>query len=224
MKKQIVLLSLLVAALVAYFLLVKKNNPSRRKLPVFYAEEAQKTIENGKEITDTVYHTIPDFKFLDQDGDTVTQERFKNAIYVTDYFFTTCPSICPKMMSQMVRVRDAEKNRNDFLILSHSVNPDNDSVAVLKKYADLLHADSKRWMLVTGRKKDIYDIAMDGYKLPLSEDPRVPGGFLHSSLFVLVDKEKRIRGYYDGTDSLEVNKLLKDIDLLYSEYVHSSPN
>ena len=200
------------------YLFVLKKQHYAQQLPVYYPKGIKKTLVDGKEKTDSLYHTIPPFRFINQDGDTVTEKNFNAKIYVADFFFTTCPTICPKMMSQMSRVNLAEQNKNDFLILSHSVNPENDSVAVLAEYAMRIHADAKKWMIVTGKKKDIYDIAMDGYKLPLSEDPREPGGFLHSSLFVLVDKEKRIRGYYDGTDSTDVNKLITDIHILYSEF------
>ncbi len=173
---------------------------------------------DGKERTDSVYHIIPAFRFINQNGDTITEKSFNNKIYVADFFFSTCPSMCPKMMTQMNRVMAAEQNINDLMILSHSVNPEHDSVPVLAEYAKRVHADGKKWMLVTGIKKEIYDIAMEGYKLPISEDPREPGGFLHTSLFVLVDKERRIRGYYDGIDSSEVNTLINDINILSAEY------
>jgi protein SCO1/2 len=179
---------------------------------------------DGKERIDSVYHIIPAFRFINQNGDTVTERDFNDKIFVADFFFSTCPSICPKMMTQMNRIAVAEKDQPDFMILSHSVNPEHDSVPVLAEYAKRVHADGIKWMLVTGNKKEIYDIAMDGYKLPLSEDPREPGGFLHSGLFVLIDKEKRVRGYYDGTDSVEVNKLINDIKILSSENQSSTNN
>jgi protein SCO1/2 len=187
-------------------------------LPIYYPEDVKTTVVNGKEKTDTIYHTIPPFRFVNQDGDTVTEKNFENKIYVADFFFTTCPTICPKMSLQMQRVEQATNDMQDFAIISHSVNPEYDTVAVLAEYAKRIGADSKRWHLVTGNKKNIYDIAIDGYKLAVDEDPRAPGGFLHSELFVLVDKQKRIRGYYDGTDSSQVDKLLNDIKILSAEY------
>ena len=187
-------------------------------LPIFYPEDVKTTMVDGKEKTDTIYHTIPPFKFIDQDADTVTEKKFENKIFVADFFFTTCPTICPKMMFNMEKINAVTQKNYDLLLISHSVNPVHDSVPVLKEYANLVHADSKKWMLVTGNKKDIYDIGIDGYKLAVNEDPRAPGGFLHSELFVLVDKEKRIRGYYDGTDSSAVNKLINDIKILAAEY------
>lgn len=117
----------------------------------------------------------------------------------------------------MNRLNDTTKKTEDLLIISHSVNPAHDSVPVLAEYAKLVHADGKRWMLVTGSKKDIYDMAIDGYKLAAGEDARAPGGFLHSEMFVLVDKGKRIRGYYDGMDTAQVNHLINDIKILTAE-------
>lgn len=118
----------------------------------------------------------------------------------------------------MERVNTLIQDIPETFIISHSVNPAHDSVPVLAEYAKSIHADSKNWMLVTGKKKEIYDIAIDGYKLGVDEDVRSPGGFLHSEMFVLVDKDKRIRGYYNGTDSTQVDKLIQDIKMLRTEY------
>ena len=187
-------------------------------LPIYCPIDTKQTIVNGKEITDTIYHTIPDFKFINQNGDTITQNFITNKFFVADFFFTTCPTICPKMMFNMQQINVVTEKTPDFVIISHTVNPKHDSVPVLAKYAQLVHADAKKWALVTGSKKDIYDMGIDGYKLAVDEDPRAPGGFLHSELFVLVDKQKRIRGYYDGTDSAAVNKLMRDIKMLSATY------
>ena len=222
MKKPVLLFVILLLPVLVY-LFFSTGHHHMMYLPIFYPEEVKKTMVDGKEKTDTLYHTIPPFKFIDQDGDTVTQDLFKDKIYVADFFFTTCPTICPKMMSQMHRVSDTNSTTTDFSIISHTVNPDHDSVAVLAEYAKLVHAKSPKWMLVTGKKKDIYDIAIDGYKLAVATDPRAPGGFLHSELFVLVDKDKRVRGYYDGTDSVQVNKLINDIKILGAEYESKNP-
>jgi len=187
------------------------------QIPIYYPENVRTIVVDGENKIDTIYHTIPPFNFIDQKGDTVTEKIFQNKIYVANFFFTTCPSVCPKMMSQIERVNELSQTTPDLLIISHSVNPAHDSVPVLAQYAKLFHADPKKWMLVTGRKKDIYDIAIDGYKLGASEDVREPGGFLHSEKCVLIDDNKRIRGYYDGTDSSQVNQLLQDIKILSAE-------
>ena len=187
-------------------------------LPIFYPEDVKTGVVDGKEITDTIYHTIPPFKFINQNGDTITEKWLNGKIFVADFFFSTCPTMCPKMMTQMSKVNEEGQKIPDFLIISHSVNPEHDSVAVLREYAKLIHADAKNWALVTGKRKEIYDIGIDGYKLAVQEDPRAPGGFLHSEMFVLVDKSKRVRGYYDGTDSVSVKKLINDIKMLAAEY------
>jgi len=217
MKKSVLLLTiLLLPALIYLFFSTGKHGMMH--LPIYYPEDVKTTVIDGKERTDTIYHTIPPFQFINQDGDTVTEKIIENKIFVADFFFTTCPSICPKMMAQMQRVDSAAEKLDEFIIISHTVDPKRDTLEVLAEYAKHVHADSKRWMLVTGNRKKIYDLGVDGYKLAVDEDPRAPGGFLHSELFVLVDKQKRVRGYYDGTDSAQVSKLINDINILEAEH------
>lgn len=216
MKKSVLLLVLLLLPALIY-LFFSTGKHGMMHLPIYYPQDVKTTVVDGKERTDTVYHTIPPFRFYNQLGDTVTEADFSGKIYVADFFFTTCQSICPKMMTQMARVSEATKQSEDFAIISHTVNPDRDTVEALAEYAKIYNADPNRWMLVTGSKKDIYDLGVDGYKLAVDEDPRAEGGFLHSELFVLVDKRRRVRGYYDGTDSVQVTKLLEDIKLLMAE-------
>jgi protein SCO1/2 len=217
MKKPVLLFVILLVPSLIY-LFLSSGSHHFMHLPIYYPEDVRKIVVDGKEKTDTVYHTIPPFKFINQKGDTVTEKDFQDKIYVANFFFTTCPSICPRMMFQMERVNAVTQKTPGFVIISHTVNPAHDSVPVLAEYAKLIHADPKKWMLVTGTKKDIYDIAIDGYKLGVGEDARAPGGFLHSEMMVLVDVDKRIRGYYDGTDSSQVNKLMHDIKMLRAEY------
>ena len=171
---------------------------------------------NGK---DTIYHSIPSFSFTNQDGEIITDKFYDGKIYVADYFFTTCQSICPKMTSELQRVQDKFTYTNGLVqILSHTVNPENDSVAVLKAYADMVHADIKMWNFVTGDKKQLYDIARNGYLVNAMEGDGGPDDFIHSELFILVDKEKHIRGIYDGTNIKAVSDLLDDIKTLIAEY------
>lgn len=167
--------------------------------------------------TDTIYHTVGDFKLVNQNKDTVTQKTIENKIYVADFFFATCQSICPQMSTSLIRVQDAFKTDNDFLILSHSVNPSHDTSEVLLAYAGKYQALKDKWHFLTGDKKTIYDLAKDSYLVNALEDDGTPEGFLHSELFLLIDKQKRIRGMYDGTDSIAVNKLIEDIKLLKTE-------
>lgn len=163
-------------------------------------------------------HRVKDFSFTNQLGETVTAKTFENSIYVTDFFFTTCPTICPKMTTQLKRVQHTYLDRPDFKLLSHTVTPEIDSMEVLLEYAELQGADHNKWHFVTGEKSEIYDMARTAYFA--AEDPGLGDehDFVHTENFVLVDKEKRIRGYYDGTSTEEVDKLIADIAILISEY------
>ena len=171
----------------------------------------------GAEGTDTIYHAIQPFSFINQFHDTVTEKVIENKIYVADFFFATCQSICPKMSSQLVHVQNAFKNDNDVLILSHTVNPSHDTVEVLNGYAQSYGAIKNKWHFLTGNKKAIYDLARYSYLVNALEEDGSAEGFLHSELFILVDAQKRIRGFYDGTDSVAVVKLISDITLLKQE-------
>lgn len=168
----------------------------------------------GANHNDTIYHTIGSFSFVNQYGDTITENTINNKIVVTDFFFATCQSICPKMSSQLVHVQKAFEKDNDVLILSHTVNPMHDTVEVLNGYGLQYGAIKNKWHLLTGNKKAIYDMARYSYLVNAIEDDGSEEGFLHSELFVLVDAQKRIRGMYDGTDSVAVVKLINDIKTL----------
>jgi protein SCO1/2 len=171
---------------------------------------------NGK---DTIYHSIAPFSFVNQDGKTVTDKDYEGKIYVADYFFTTCKTICPKMATELLRVQEKfEYTTGMVKILSHTVDPEDDSVPVLKAYANMIHADTGMWDFVTGDKKQLYDMARDSYLVNAMQGDGGKDDFIHSELFVLVDKEKHIRGIYDGTDIKAVNNLLDDINVLIAEY------
>jgi protein SCO1 len=167
--------------------------------------------------TDTVYHTIADFELVNQYGACVKKETTSNKIYVANFFFATCQSICPEMSTNLADVQAAFKNNDSLLILSHSVNPLHDTVEVLKNYADTYQAEQNKWHLLTGDKKQIYDLAKVSYLVNALEDDGTPEGFLHSELLLLIDTKSRIRGMYDGTNKAEVKKLIEDIKLLRQE-------
>lgn len=171
----------------------------------------------GVDGTDTIYHSIQPFSFINQYHDTITEKTIDNKIYVADFFFATCQSICPKMSSQLVHVQNAFKNDMDVLILSHTVNPSHDTVEVLNGYSQMYGALKNKWHFLTGNKKAIYDMARYSYLVNALEEDGTAEGFLHSELFILVDTKKRIRGMYDGTDSVAVVKLISDIKLLKQE-------
>jgi protein SCO1 len=167
--------------------------------------------------SDTVYHTIADFKFVDQDSAEVTNATFQDKIYVADFFFTSCRTICPKMKTQMLRVYDSIENNPDVLLLSHTIDPEYDTVGLLHDYAEKLGVKSSKWHFVTGNKDDIYKTAQTSYFATALEDKSEPDGFIHSGAFLLIDKQRRIRGKYDGTIEEDVNRLLGDIKKLEEE-------
>lgn len=182
-----------------------KENPT---IPIY----SQKIEVNG----DSIYTQISDFQFIDQDSQYITKETLNGKIYITDFFFTSCPTICPRMKSQMKRLYDKFYDNSNIIFISHSIDPNYDTVPVLKEFSDKLEIQSSKWHLVTGDRKEIYDIAKE-YMVSAAEDPKAPGGFIHSGAFILMDKKGRIRGYYDGTDELKVNKLIEDIGILLLE-------
>ncbi len=178
-------------------------------LPYF----GNKTVVDG----DTVYHAIQNFTFTNQLGNTITQVNFKNKIYVANFMFTTCKSICPIMTNQLLQVQKAYLNDTTVLLLSHSVDPKNDSIRALQNYAAMYQINHNKWHLVTGNKQDIYKTAKIDYLVTAKEDVTITEQFLHSEFLILVDTKKHIRGYYDGTDSMSVVKLIKDIKILLKE-------
>lgn len=177
--------------------------------------------------TDSTYHSIPDFAFVNQSNDTISQSDYEGNIYLANFVFTTCPTICPVMTYNMRRVQQKMEQYPNFMILSHTVFPEYDTPEVLLEYANKMEADLSNWNFVTGNREDIYSIA-NSYFVNVMEDSTAQGGFLHSEYFVLVDKEGRIRardddngnniGVYDGTDDYEVGLLIDDIKVLMAEY------
>jgi len=164
------------------------------------------------------YHTIPNFSLVNQLGDTISQDTFKDKIYIADFFFTTCLTICPIMTGNMGAIQEAIKDQEDVLLLSHSVTPERDSVSVLYKYGIEKGVNPKKWHLVTGPKKDIYDLARKSYLVAKDEGGSGPFDLVHTENFVLIDKQKRIRGYYDGTDPAAIETLLEDLKVLQATY------
>ena len=164
---------------------------------------------------DTVYHSIADFAFVNQVGDTIRKEDMVGKIYVADFFFTTCPTICPVMKKEMLRVYEQFKGDPNFRILSHSIDPSHDTQAVLKDYAEKLGVpDAATWNFLTGDQEKIFEIGQTSYLTTTMADDMEPGGFLHSGAFLLVDQQGRIRGVYDGTKTDQVDRLLADIPKL----------
>lgn len=181
-------------------------SPKEKDLPIFGERDV---VGN-----DTIYHTIAKFQFVDQDSALVNNETFKDKIYVADFFFTSCRTICPIMKTQMMRVYEATQEMPDVLLLSHTIDPEYDTIALLHDFAERLDVESKRWHFVTGIKDSIYKIAQTSYFATAMEDKTEPDGFIHSGAFLLIDKKGRIRGKYDGTKEDDVNQLIVDIKKL----------
>ncbi len=213
--KSVNLLLVLVAlAVFVYAFFIHDSAKPARYLAIF-GEQKHET-KNGK--IDTTYHTIPPFSFINQDGQTVTDKDYNQSVYVTDFFFTNCRSICPIMSTHMERVYKKYKGNQEVKFISHTVDPEADTVEKLKEYAIKHAAETPQWVFVTGEKTELYGIARTGYLLNAEEGDGGPDDFIHEQNFALIDKDKRIRGFYDGTDSLDINQLMKDIDLLLAEY------
>jgi protein SCO1 len=188
------------------FLILLSCQSKEKDLPIFGERELIGT--------DTVYHTIAKFQFVDQDSAVITNEVYKDKIYVADFFFTSCRTICPIMKTQMLRVYEATAAMPDVMLLSHTIDPEYDTVALLHDFAERLGVESKRWHFVTGIKDSIYKIAQTSYFATAMEDKAEPDGFIHSGAFLLIDKKGRIRGKYDGTKEEEVDRLIVDIKKL----------
>ena len=179
-----------------------------RQLPVLGYSD----VVNG----DTVFHRIPDFSFVNQDSQIVTNETFAGKAYVADFFFTSCPTICPKVKRQMLRVNERFAGEDRLRLLSHSIDTKRDTVGRLKSYSEGLGAGAPRWHFVTGDKSEIYGIADDYFSIA-TEDPSAPGGFDHSGRLILVDPDGHVRSFCDGTDPASVDQFMEDIELLLAE-------
>jgi protein SCO1/2 len=188
-----------------------------KKLPILGEPEIVTKIVDGKKTEVTEYPRIPDYAFVNQKNQTFTQKQMEGKIYVADFFFTTCPTICPVMKSNMLKVVERYKDNPEVGILSHTIDPEHDTPAVLKKYADDLGLNGDMWQFVTGDKEKIYDIGQKHYMVSAMADPDEPGGFIHSGAFVLVDKDRYVRGIYDGTSKESTARLIADMAVLLEE-------
>lgn len=194
------------------------NNDGQSALPYLGRHNYVEKTVNDQTVVDTLYHKVADFSFIDQDSSVVTPSTFEGQVYVTDFFFTSCPTICPVMKTQMLRVYEAFQDNDEVAFLSHTIDPEYDTVALLHEYAERLGVSSDKWHFVTGEKDAIYEMGLKSYMVTALEDDEEPGGFIHSGAFILVDKDKHIRGMYDGTEKEKVDLLIRDIEKLLQEY------
>ncbi|MFZ0490419.1 MAG: SCO family protein [Salegentibacter sp.] len=210
-------IALFIISVISLYIIYNLLKPEER-LPVY-----QPDMVNAEMVDTSVqyvrkYHKIADFELYNQNGDTITQDFYKDKIYVADFFFTTCLSICPIMTDHMLKIQKRLKDDPDVLLLSHTVIPNHDSVPVLKKYAIEKGVDDKKWNLVTGPKKEIYNLARKSYLATKTTGDGGPYDMIHTENFVLVDKDRQIRGFYDGTDPEAIEDLMHDIKILEAEY------
>lgn len=213
MKKKLFILVFLLSFPSVFYVILTTGKHNFVHVP-FYGERA--LASNGK---DTVYHSIQPFKFVNQDGDTITDKTFEGKIYIADYFYTNNKNIGPKLTTELLRVQEKFAYTNGLVqIVSHTINPENDSVPILKAYANMVHADTKTWNFVTGDKSQLYNLARKGYLLNISEGESSIDK-IHLETFILVDKEKHIRGIYNGTNIKAVSNLIDDVKVLMAEYL-----
>ena len=187
------------------------------RLPVYQPDMVNAELVDSTKQYVRKYHKIADFELVNQNGDTITQEDYKDKIYIADFFFTTCLTICPIMTDHMIQIQEKIKNDDEVFLLSHTVFPVTDSVPVLKKYAEEKGVIDEKWNLVTGDKKQIYDLARKSYLATKSTGDGGKYDMIHTENFVLVDKDRQIRGFYDGTDPEAIENLMHDLKVLKAE-------
>lgn len=192
-----------------------KNKPKR--LPFLQLETTERVVA-GQTIIDSSFRTIPAFKLLNQDSVVVTEKDFNGTIYVADFFFTSCPTICPVMHRNLLKVYQKYKGNPEVKLASHTIDVKYDVPSRMKTYATKSGVEGTQWEFLWGTRDEIYALAERNYLVAAQEDENAPGGFVHQGYLVLVDKEKRIRGAYDGTQDKEVKQLMDDMDTLLKEY------
>ncbi|MDG1871977.1 MAG: SCO family protein [Flavobacterium sp.] len=203
-------------SIITLFLFYTALKPEKT-LPIFNPSDINPELVDSTVQYISKYHTIADFSFTNQNGKTITQKDYEGKIYVANFFFTTCTSICPKMTANLFDVQEAIKDNPKVMLLSHTVFPENDNVAVLKAYAKKYDIDDKKWNLVTGDKKEIYTMARKSYLAVKLGKPEELYDMVHTENLVLVDTKRRVRGFYDGTKKEDIQKLIEDIAFLSKE-------
>ncbi len=226
-KKALLALSIaLIIPVVSYFILKTESDDAVIMPRRYFADSVVTKVVGGKTTTDTVWHKLPDIRLVNQLGDSVGLYDIKNKVIVADFFFTRCPNICPVMTKNMAKLQQSFSHYNEgrkvidssiVRFVSFSIDPERDSVAALKKYADRYGVNHDNWWMLTGPKKTIYDFAINEIKLTTEDGEGVDTAFIHTSKFVLLDKDYTVRGYYNGLDTLALAKLAQDIGLLMLE-------
>ncbi|WP_417265035.1 SCO family protein [Brumimicrobium sp.] len=219
MRVLLTFIVLVIGIFTAYYL--TKQSMEQKQLPVIQPRDVNAEMINPELANIGIGHRIGKFEFLNQNGEKITHEDVQGKIFVAEYFFTTCLTICPVMTEEMKRVQERFKGNQDVKILSFTVDPEQDDVAVMKAYAENHNAVAGQWHFLTGPKEDLYSLARNSFFVLKPAEAKNLGDagsdFIHTNNFVLVDREMRIRGYYDGTSTEDINILMDDIDLLLNE-------
>jgi len=206
---------------ISLFYFTNSKKSQERTLPIYNPIDIDPEAVDPELLRIGRGHTVGEFAFSNQNGKTITQKDLNNQVFVAEYFFTTCATICPIMNKEMQRVQEAFKKEKDFKILSFTVDPTNDDVKQMKHYSSLHQADDNMWWFLTGDKAKLYELARKSFFVLKPAEAQNLGDagsdFIHTNNFVLVDRKMRIRGYYDGTNSTEVDQMIVDIDLLLAE-------
>lgn len=189
----------------------------KRVLPIYGEREFVELEKDGKLVYDTVFHQIPEFRYQNQDGEWVDNSKVNGRVFVADFFFTSCPSICPKMTSQLKRLQILTEDIPELRFLSFSIDPEVDQPEVLRKYIQEYGVSTRNWDFLTGDEEETHELGVKGFLVHAESDEDAPGGFAHSPSFVLVDRDGHIRGIYDGTSTEDVDQLNKDIRRLLKE-------
>ena len=203
--------------LIGLLVMVLSCNSDEKKLPILNPSDFNPALVDVSLHEKSKNHQVADFQLINQNGSVVTQENYKNKIYVTDFFFTRCQTICPIMTNNMAKIQTAFQDNDDIMLLSLSVTPEMDSIPVLRAYADKKGVIDSKWNVTTGNKKHIYELARKSYFAVAEQGDGGLQDFIHTPNFILVDKKKQIRGVYDGTENKEIDRLIKDITILTAE-------
>ncbi|WP_298551022.1 SCO family protein [uncultured Algibacter sp.] len=190
------------------------NTFSKKQLPVYNPSDLNPELVDKSLLNKNENHSVANFSLINQNGNSITQETFKDKIYIADFFFTRCPSICPIMTNNMLKIQNEFINHDDVMLLSLSVTPDIDSISVLKEYANNKGVIDSKWHVTTGDKKHIYNLARKSYFAVVEQGDGGLQDFIHTPNFILIDKKKQIRGIYDGTDDDDIKRVINDIKIL----------
>ncbi len=218
-KRFVILVLILIVPGFLYYLLTAKGKNRYKPLPIYGPKQVAKTFHKirGKVVYDTVYHQIPDFKLYDQDNNSISQKNFEGKIILVNFFFTKCPTLCNEISKNIAGIADDYKRNNMLKFVSITVDPKTDSPSVLKTYSASLRADKKQWKFLTGDTSTIYSLSRNGFLVSAINGNSNPENFVYSEKLILIDQDRRIRGYYNGSSLNEITKLNDEIKVLIAE-------